>query len=490
MKGKLQSLTLLVLLSGLSSGDCAEADTGGQAASLPVVVVVPFDGSKDQIPGWSPAIGQAVSEMLIDSLGNKDKRFQVVEASGASGQQNEVPASPAGSGSAGAKSNKGAAGGSPKPAAGASDDSQKPEAGGSADSDFILSGSIAAFSVQTNSSKIGDFISSSSFAGLGAKVVTAHVQIDWRLVDAETKRIITRNSAAGSGHGTEFDTSALAAPEEKAPVDGTAATAPKAAQTSAAQTAAGQAKTTKAHGSGNGGAGNLASVSNIFSGLSKAWGGSTAGTGAGDNAKGGGGTGAKSAKTPPAAGGNAAENESQTISYDDSAFMRSALGKATAEAITNIMEQLAGVRLPEPGRAVKLRTATSALKHTPGKVLAVAGKDTIIVSLGSKEGFKEGDTLELYQPTDVKDDKGNVVFTDEKLVGEITLQSVQDEKSRGSYYRRHASAARLDGQGQIIFPQTQNALQTGLARNFILIFRRAKSVKERGPEPSRQKSAV
>jgi curli biogenesis system outer membrane secretion channel CsgG len=432
VKGKLQSLTLLILLSGLSSGDCAEAEAGGQAASLPVVVVVPFDGSNAQIPGWSPAIGQAVSEMLIDSLGNKDKRFQVVEASGASGQQNEIPASPAGSGSAGAKSNKGAAGGSPKPAADASDDSQKPEAGGSADSDFILSGNVAAFSVQTNSSKIGDFISSSSFAGLGAKVVTAHVQIDWRLVDAETKRIIMRNSAAGSAHGTEFDTSALATSEEKAPVDGTAATTPKAAQTSAAPTTAGQVKTAKAPAGGNGGAGSLASVSNIFNGLNKAWGGSTAGAGAGDNAKGSG-TVAKFAKTPPAAGGNAVGNENQAISYDDSAFMRSALGRATAEAITNIMEQLASVNLPEPGRAIKLRTATNALKHTPGKVLAVAGKDTIIVSLGSKEGFKEGDTLELYQPTDVKDDKGNVVFTDEKLVGEITLQAVQDDKSRASY---------------------------------------------------------
>ena len=34
---------------------------------------------------------------------------------------------------------------------------------------------------------------------------------------------------------------------------------------------------------------------------------------------------------------------------------------------------------------------------------------------------------------DVKDDKGNVVFTDEKLVGEITLSEVQEERSRGSY---------------------------------------------------------
>ena len=97
------------------------------------------------------------------------------------------------------------------------------------------------------------------------------------------------------------------------------------------------------------------------------------------------------------------------------------------------MKQLDAVSLPEPGRVTKVKSATDALKHTPGKVLAVAGKDTIIVSLGSKEGFKEGDQLELYQTTDVKDDKGNVVFTDEKPVGEITFQAVQEEHSRGSY---------------------------------------------------------
>ena len=59
----------------------------------------------------------------------------------------------------------------------------------------------------------------------------------------------------------------------------------------------------------------------------------------------------------------------------------------------------------------------------------MASKDTIIVSLGSKLGFKEGDKLELYQTNDVKDDKGNVVFTDEKLVGEMTINF-----SRATWY--------------------------------------------------------
>jgi hypothetical protein len=144
-----------------------------------------------------------------------------------------------------------------------------------------------------------------------------------------------------------------------------------------------------------------------------------------------------SSQTVPKAGGdvagNGGESIGETISYGNPAFMNSALGKATAKAVTDIIKQMDAISLPEPGRIARVKATTDALKHTPGAVLAVAGKDTIIVSLGSKEGFKEGDILELYQPTDVKDDKGNVVFTDEKLAGEITLSSVQDDKSRGSY---------------------------------------------------------
>ena len=121
-------------------------------------------------------------------------------------------------------------------------------------------------------------------------------------------------------------------------------------------------------------------------------------------------------------------------------FMDSALGHATEKTLAQIIADVQGATLPESGRVkqkaglmAKASAAEEALKHTPGKILAVASKDTIIISLGSKQGFKEGDKLNLYQTNDVKDDKGNVVFTDEKLVGEITLSGVQEERSRATY---------------------------------------------------------
>jgi curli biogenesis system outer membrane secretion channel CsgG len=128
------------------------------------------------------------------------------------------------------------------------------------------------------------------------------------------------------------------------------------------------------------------------------------------------------------------------IGLDNKEFMESALGKATVKAMNLIITDVQTATLPESGRmkqksaiAAKESAAADAIKRTPGKILAVASKDTIIVSLGSKLGFKEGDKLNLYETTEVKDDKGAVVFTDEKLVGEITLQSVKEDSSRASY---------------------------------------------------------
>jgi curli biogenesis system outer membrane secretion channel CsgG len=132
------------------------------------------------------------------------------------------------------------------------------------------------------------------------------------------------------------------------------------------------------------------------------------------------------------------------IGFDNQEFMDSALGKATVKALAQITADLAPITLPESGRHKKKAAAagkeaaaanalTETLHQAPGKVLAVADKDTIIVSLGSKNGFKAGDKLNLYEVADVKNDKGEVVFSDEKLVGEVTIQSTQDDRSKVSY---------------------------------------------------------
>jgi curli biogenesis system outer membrane secretion channel CsgG len=142
--------------------------------------------------------------------------------------------------------------------------------------------------------------------------------------------------------------------------------------------------------------------------------------------------------------GAAVQGHGGHIGFQNQDFMNSALGKATAKAVTNIVQEVSGFNPPESGRVHSKsqvqaqqqsaeQAATSALRETPGKVLAVVNKTTLIVSLGSKNGFKAGDKLKVYELMETKDDKGTVVFTEEKLAGEMTLDSVQEDKSKGTY---------------------------------------------------------
>ena len=142
--------------------------------------------------------------------------------------------------------------------------------------------------------------------------------------------------------------------------------------------------------------------------------------------------------------GVAVQGHGGKIGFDNKEFMNSALGKATAKAVTNITHEVAGLSLPESGRArskgqaqaqqqAASQAVQEAARETPGKVLAVVNKNTLIVSLGSKHGLKSGDKLKLYEISETKDDKGQVVFTEEKPAGEITVDAVQEERSKASY---------------------------------------------------------
>ena len=112
--------------------------------------------------------------------------------------------------------------------------------------------------------------------------------------------------------------------------------------------------------------------------------------------------------------------------------------------MTNIAQAISMANIPPSGRSKNkaqalakkeqaAQASTDALKATPGKVLAVVDKSSLIVSIGSKQGFKAGDKLGLYDLVDIKDDKGAVVFSEEKYAGEVVLQNVQEDRSRASY---------------------------------------------------------
>lgn len=138
--------------------------------------------------------------------------------------------------------------------------------------------------------------------------------------------------------------------------------------------------------------------------------------------------------------GVAVKGQGGNIGFSNTEFMNSALGRATVKALSNIVSTVAVAELPESGRhkqqagkQAQVQAEQTAVRSAPGKVLAVPAKNLIIVSLGSKQGFKSGDKLLLFQTIDTKDDQGAVVFTEEKLVGEVTLDAVQDDRSKANY---------------------------------------------------------
>lgn len=307
------ALGLSLLLASLAGSIRAED------ASLPSLIVAPFEGNRTAIQYWQPALGAGLAEMLVTELG-KINKFTMLENSKLGVLKDEIKLGEDGFVAA----------------------DEKVEKGGWAGADFMFTATVTQFGNKETKLNLGGFVPG-NIGKLGVRQGVSNVRIDWRLVDAANRKVIKTGSSAGEQKGMGFDVSA------------------------------------NIRGSGGG------------------------------------------------------------IGFDNKEFMDSALGKATVAALAGIVSEVTATTLPASGRqkqkgaaAGAQAAAVAAVKATPGKVLALAGKDSVIVSLGSKQGFKVGDKLSLYETVDTKDDKGEVVFTDEKLVGEVTLQSVQEERSKAS----------------------------------------------------------
>lgn len=139
--------------------------------------------------------------------------------------------------------------------------------------------------------------------------------------------------------------------------------------------------------------------------------------------------------------GVAVDGHGGKIGFQNEEFMNSALGKATVKALNVIMADVHRTNLPISARRkqkmaeAKAKEAAlirekNAIKNTPGKVLAVPTPGIVIISVGSKQGWKVGDKVRLYKTENIKNEEGVVVFTEEKLVGEVVLESVQESSSK------------------------------------------------------------
>jgi curli biogenesis system outer membrane secretion channel CsgG len=294
------------------------------SSQKPTLFVAPLDGDTSQIMAWQPALGEGLAEMFITEL-TRLNRFEVLESTALGELIGEIELGEAGY----------------------VDQQQKVDKGGFAAADFMFRGKVTRFGSKKQGINLGGFVPGSG-GDLTVGVNTSDVQIDWRLVDVYSRKILKTGRAVASQKGAAFDVAVA--------VDGR--------------------------------------------------------------------------------GGN--------IGFENQEFMNSALGRAASKAVTNITQELMTIDLPESGRLkskaqaqskkdAENKAALDLIKSTPGSVLAVVNNSTLIVSLGAKHGFKNGDKLKLYETVDTKDANGAVVFTEEKIVGEIRLDAVQDDRSKASY---------------------------------------------------------
>lgn len=127
------------------------------------------------------------------------------------------------------------------------------------------------------------------------------------------------------------------------------------------------------------------------------------------------------------------------VDISSAAFLKSQIGRATVKAIQGASAKLDGAGLTNrvSGAQALAEQAEAAKRHAeevkalvPGRILAVAGDQSIIVNLGSIHGYKPGDRLQVFRKDNVLDSTGMPVFTEEHVVGVLTLTEVQKDRSK------------------------------------------------------------
>lgn len=138
-------------------------------------------------------------------------------------------------------------------------------------------------------------------------------------------------------------------------------------------------------------------------------------------------------------GGGAWGHGGGSLDVSSSEFLDSMVGKATMMAINNIVDKMDHSFLEKhTSRAEELaqeesaaqQDAMEALRKTPGKILAVVSNDLIIVNLGSGSGIRTGDQLTILQNVDIKNQQGEVVFSEEKEIGALAVYEVQADRAK------------------------------------------------------------
>jgi curli biogenesis system outer membrane secretion channel CsgG len=129
------------------------------------------------------------------------------------------------------------------------------------------------------------------------------------------------------------------------------------------------------------------------------------------------------------------------VDMSTTSFLESMVGRATLKAIDNVIEKMdhnflskitSGAAQVKGDEAAARQEAEEAIQNAPGKILAVVSDQLIIISLGAEHGLKLGDKLNVFKLENVKDSNGNVVFSEEKQIGVLTVTEVQPDRSKAA----------------------------------------------------------
>src|SRR5262245_7072726 len=176
-KTLLSFLTCALFLTSFASRSSAED------AGLPTLIVAPFGGDKVNIQYWQPALGEGLSEMLITELG-KINKFQVLETTQLGVLKDEIKLGEDGWVEA----------------------SEKVEKGSFAAADFMFTGKVTRFGAKESNINLGAVVPRKFGLGnLGVRQNVSDVRIDWRLVDASSRKIIKTGSSTAEQKGVGFD---------------------------------------------------------------------------------------------------------------------------------------------------------------------------------------------------------------------------------------------------------------------------------------------
>lgn len=130
--------------------------------------------------------------------------------------------------------------------------------------------------------------------------------------------------------------------------------------------------------------------------------------------------------------------------FQSQEFRDSAMGKALRKAIVAVATEVGHAKLPAAAPSQPLVTPKSTVPDptliesvTPAKAVVTAEVTAtlpggiVIVSAGRQQGLKVGDLLQVFELVELKDESGRVVFTQEKPVGNVVLDTVTEDQGKG-----------------------------------------------------------